>query len=76
MHIPGTFALYIQPGDPLNPARVKIMIQGHVTDTQNRVFVTPDCLSFDELESHINGLQDDLDQLRVRARRAFSPSDH
>jgi len=71
MHTPGTFALSIQPGDPLTPARVKIMVQGHVTDAEGRVFITPECFSFDELESHINALQDDLDQLRERARRAF-----
>jgi hypothetical protein len=35
------------------------------------VFITPECFSFDELEGYINALQDDLDQLRVRARRAF-----
>ena len=71
MHTPGTFALSIQPGDPLTPARVKVMVQGHVTDAEGRVFITPECFSFDELESYINALQDDLDQLRERARRAF-----
>jgi hypothetical protein len=71
MHTPGTFALSIQPGDPQTPARVKVMVQGHVTDAEGRVFITPECFSFDELESYINALQDDLDQLRERARRAF-----
>ena len=71
MHTPGTFALSIQPDDPLTPARVKVMVQGHVTDAEGRVFITPECLSFDELVGYINALQDDLDQLRERARRAF-----
>jgi len=71
MHTPGTFALSIQPGDPQTAARVKIMVQGHVTDADGRVFITPECLSFNELEGCINALQDNLDQLRQRARRAF-----
>ena len=61
MHTPGAFSLSIRPGDPLTPARVKIMVQGHVTDDNGRVFITPECFSFDELESYINALQDDLD---------------
>jgi hypothetical protein len=71
MQTPGTFALYIQPGDSLSPARVKVMVQGHITDADGRAFITPECLSFDELEGHINAVQDDLDQLRARAKRAF-----
>jgi hypothetical protein len=71
MHTLGTFALSIQPGDPLTPARIKVMVQNHVSDADGRVFITPECFSLDELEGYINALQDDLDQLRKRARRAF-----
>ena len=71
MHTPGAFALYIQPGDPLTPARVKIMVQSHFTDSNGRVFITPECLALEEVEGYINALQDDLDQLRDRARRIF-----
>ena len=67
----GTFALYIRPGDPLTPARVQVMVQGHLVDEADRVFITPECTSLDELEGQINALQDDLDQLRARAKRAF-----
>ena len=66
-----TFALYIQPGDPLTPARVRIMVQGYTSDEDSRVFITPECTSLDELEGQINALQYDLDELRTRARRAF-----
>jgi hypothetical protein len=75
MHMLGTFALYIQPGDPLTPARVKVIVQGHASDPHGRVFITPECFSLDELEGYINALQDDLDQLRERARRAFRKED-
>ena len=71
MCTPGAFSLYIQPGDPLTPARARVMIQRHVTDDDERVFITPECTSLDELEGYINALQDDLDQLRTRAKRAF-----
>jgi len=75
MHTTGTFALYIQPGDPLTPARVKVIVQGYVPEASGRVFITPECRSLDELEGYINALQDDLDRLRSRARRAFSQRD-
>ena len=71
MHTLGTFALYIRPGDPLTPARVRIVIQDHLTLEDGRVFITPECTSLDELEGQINALQDDLDELRARANRAF-----
>ncbi len=34
--------------------------------------MTPDCMTLDALEGYINTLQDELDLLRVEARRAFS----
>jgi hypothetical protein len=36
-----------------------------------RLFITPECSSFDELKGQINSLQDELDDIRERARRAF-----
>ena len=36
-----------------------------------RLFVTPECSSFKEVEGQINSLQDELDEIRDRARRAF-----
>ncbi len=47
------------------------MVQGYTSDEDSRVFITPECTSLDELEGQINALQDDLDQLRARAKRAF-----
>ena len=48
-----------------------MFVQGHIADPHGRVFITPECFSLDELEGYINALQDNLDQLRERARRAF-----
>ena len=41
MHTLGTCALYIRPGDPLTPARGRVMIKCHVTSEDWRVFITP-----------------------------------
>jgi hypothetical protein len=71
MHLLEAFELDIQPGTPDNPAAVKIALQKAIFDPSGRVFVTPECSSFEELEGQINSLQDDLDELRERARRAF-----
>ena len=51
------------------------MVQGYVREANGRVFITPECRSLDELEGYIKALQDELDQLRSRARRAFSQRD-
>ncbi|WP_457093940.1 hypothetical protein [Microvirga sp. P5_D2] len=36
-----------------------------------RLFITPECSSYEEIEVQINSLQDELDEIRERARRAF-----
>jgi hypothetical protein len=36
-----------------------------------RLFITPECTCFEEVEGQINSLQDELDEIRDRARRAF-----
>jgi hypothetical protein len=71
MHLIGAFELDIRPGDPLTPASVRIAIQRYTMDEDKRVLITPECVSLDEIEGQINSLQDELDELRARARRAF-----
>jgi hypothetical protein len=68
----GIFELHIQPGNELVPARVQVALQRHTADAAGRVLVTPEATSLEEIEGQINALQDDLDQLRERARRVFS----
>jgi uncharacterized small protein (DUF1192 family) len=65
------FELHIQPGNELVPARVQIALQRHSVDAIGRVVITPEATSLEEIEDQINALQDDLDQLRERARRVF-----
>jgi hypothetical protein len=50
MHVFGAFELDIQPGTPDNPASVRIALQKAMFDPSGRVFVTPECSSFEELE--------------------------
>jgi hypothetical protein len=67
----GIFELHIQPGNELVPARVQVALQRPTIDAAGRVLVTPEVTSLEEIEGQINVLQDDLDQLRERARRVF-----
>jgi hypothetical protein len=71
MHLPGAFELEIRPGTPDNPAGVKLALLRYTRGEDGRLFVTPECMSYEEIEGQINALQDELDELRERARRAF-----
>ena len=71
MHIFGAFELDIRPSTPENPAGVKIALLRYTRGEDGRLFITPECLSFEEVEGQINSLQDELDEIRERARRVF-----
>ena len=69
MHLLGAFELDIQPRTPDAPATVKIALLRYTRGEDGRLFITPDCATFEESEGQINSLQDELDELRDRARR-------
>jgi hypothetical protein len=71
MNVFGAFELSIGPSTPDDPVGVRIALQKATFDPSGRVFVTAECSSFEELEGRINSLQDELDEIRERARRAF-----
>jgi hypothetical protein len=71
MHVFRAFELDIRPGTPENPASVRIALLRYTRGEDGRLFVTPECMSFEEVEGQINSLQDELDEIRERARRAF-----
>jgi hypothetical protein len=71
MHLLGAFELDIQPGTPDAPATVKIALLRYTRGEDGSLLITPECTSFEEIEGQINSLQDELDELRERARRAF-----
>lgn len=70
MRLIETFLLDIRPGDNEGPATVRIAVS-QMAAVGGRVYLTPECISLDEIEGQINALQDELDQLRERARRAY-----
>jgi hypothetical protein len=70
MHLPGVFELGINPGTPDGPLLVKITVQRYTTDEGPPVH-HPISPSLEDFEGQINSLQDELDEIRERARRAF-----
>jgi hypothetical protein len=71
MHLFGAFELDIQPGTPDSPAGVRIALLRYTRGEDGRLLITPECNSFEAIEGQINSLQDELDEIRERARRAF-----
>ncbi|WP_052955140.1 hypothetical protein [Microvirga vignae] len=65
------FELEIRFGTPNTPVSVTIALTRYSQREDGRLFITPPCSSFEELEGQINTLQDELDEIRERARRAF-----
>lgn len=68
----GIFALQIEPATTGTPTRVSIVVSGAPQDERAIIHLSPDCVTLDEFEGRINGLQDELDLLRAEARRAFA----
>ena len=71
MHLLGTLELEIRPGTPDNPAGVKIALLRYTRGEDGRLLITPECASFEEMEGRVKPLQDELDEIRERVRRAF-----
>jgi hypothetical protein len=71
MHVFGAFELDIQPGTPDSPASVRIALLRYVRGEDGRLLITPECATFEGVEGQINSLQDELDEIRERARRVF-----
>ncbi|PVE21112.1 hypothetical protein DC522_28425 [Microvirga sp. KLBC 81] len=71
MHPFGAFELDVKPGTPDNPAFIRVALLRYTRGEDGRLFITPECSSFEEIEGQINSLQDELDEIRERARRAF-----
>ena len=67
----GTFALQIEPATTATPTRVALVVSGAPEAEGEVMYLSPECVTLDELEGQINGLQDELDLLRAEARRAF-----
>jgi hypothetical protein len=71
MHVFGAFELDIQPSTPDSPASIRVALLRYTRGKDGRLFITPERTSFEELEGQLNSLQDEPDEIRERARRAF-----
>jgi hypothetical protein len=67
--------LLIRLGDDHTPASACIALQHEVRDETGRVRLSPDFSDLAALEGHINALQDELDSIRMEARRVFQVVD-
>ena len=48
---------------------VKIALLHYTRGEDGRLFITPECTSFEEIEGQINSLQDALDEIRESSAR-------
>jgi hypothetical protein len=71
MHLFGALKLDIRPGTPDNPAGGTIALLRYTRGENGRLFITPECTSFEEIDGQINSLQDELNETLERAQRAF-----
>jgi hypothetical protein len=71
MYLLKAFELEIRFGTPNTPVSVAIALTRYSQREDGRLFIAPPCSSFEDIEGQINSLQDELDELRARARRAF-----
>ena len=64
MHVFGAFELDVQHGTPDYPASIRVALLRYVRGEDGRLFITPECSSFEEIEGQLNSLQDELDEIR------------
>ena len=76
MRTTGALTLQIAPRSAGIPATVTIVLTGALPDERGDVRLTAGCTSLDDIEACINVLQDELDEMRQRARRAFGTPTH
>ena len=70
-HLLGVLELEIRPGSSRTPGRRGDCPPALTRGEDRRLFITPECNSFEGVEGQLNSLQDELDEIRERARRAF-----
>ena len=56
MHLFGAFELDIQPGTPDNPASLRVALLRYTRGEDGRLFIPPECATFEEVEGQLNSL--------------------
>lgn len=64
MHVFGAVELDITTGNSRQPSFYQGCPSALDRGEDGRLFVTPDCISLEELEGESNSLQDELDEIR------------
>ena len=73
----GTYSFELDFRKPLEndvsgPSIAQIYIKNYSTDTRGYHFITPYCISFEEVDEHITRLERELKNLRKEARQKFT----
>src|SRR4051812_22799305 len=71
MNYIGGFELDVSLGHEGSPASVRVVLRNVAQGPEGQVFITPECTSLDDVESYINAIQTDLDDMRNQAHRVF-----
>jgi hypothetical protein len=58
MHLFDAFELDVRPGTPNLPAAARVALLRQTRGGDGRLFITPECASFEEIEGQINSLQE------------------
>src|SRR3954463_16074122 len=64
MNYIGGFELDVSLGHEGSPASVRVVLRNVAQGPEGQVFITPECTSLDDVESYINAIQTDLDDMR------------
>ena len=58
-------------GDVPAPS-VRVYVKAYGSDESGLIYITPECVSIPELDSEIDRLKEELEEIRKRGRREFT----
>jgi hypothetical protein len=51
---------------------VRVYVKAYGSDERGLIYITPECVSIQELDSEIDRLKKELEEIRKRAKREFT----